>query len=128
MFKRNISCDNDNLNQLRQIQSEIDRIKKEIEMPCFWHYYKDEKSFSKKREDILQYILMVIQGKVDPLYLPYCKKYNHKEYEFAVQFWDMFSEYFKELVKYCKDKENKIAKLNELKEKEKRLKEILNIK
>lgn len=128
IFKRNIVCDNDVLNQLRQTQTEIDKIKKEIEMPCFWNYYKDEKTFSDNREDVLQYILMVIKGTADPLYLPYCKKYNNKEYDFTIQFWDMFCEYFKELAKYCKNKENKIAKLDELKEKEQRLKEFLNIK
>ncbi len=125
IFKKNIEiiCDNDNLNQLRRIQYEIESLERATKTPRLGYYCASTKTFPRGDEDALEYILMVIQGRIDPLYLPYRVKD-----ESPVHFWRTFGKYFNELADYCEDKDNKLSKLSELKAEEKRLKEILNIK
>lgn len=125
IFKKNIEivCDNDNLNKLRQIQSEIESLEGATKIPRLGDYRTNTKTFPRNNEEALEYISMVIQGRIDPLYLPY-----HSEDKPSVHFRKIFSKYFNELADYCEDKDNKLSKLSELKAEEKRLKEILNIK
>lgn len=125
IFKKNIEiiCDNNNLNKLRQIQSEIESLERATKIPRLGDYRTNTKTFPRNNEDALEYVSMVIQGRVDPLYLPY-----HSEDKSSVHFWKTFSKYFNELTDYCEDKDNKLLKLSELKAEEKRLKDVLNIK
>lgn len=113
------------LEKLKAVQSEIKDLEKSVEKPSLKPYTESTRTFPGGNAEVLKYIQDIIEGTADPLYPP--KTTHGLVGGNCIYMWECFSEYFKELADYCKNKDKNLARLDQLRIAEAELKAKLGI-
>ena len=125
MFMKRNSISEDYLERLKAVQSEIKELEKDTALPKLKKFTASTRTFPRGDMEIFEYIYNIMRNKANPLYPP-TTAYGLYDGN-CIYMWECFSEYFKELADYCKNLDEKISRIEQLKDEEKQLKNTLGI-